>query len=247
MLIGSLKKLGFSEKEAQVYLTLLKVGPSPASALANRVGLKRVTIYSVLDSLREIGVVGVENDDQCRKYIPYDPECLARLLEDQSMDLKRKLAIARGCIDDLRQISTFTSHYRDEASFFRGCNAIKNVLVQKLNSKEPLFVLFANFGSGGRLDACFGEFLESFAGKSHKVFVIVPEHVCDKFNRGIKGVKFKSVKLSYPIDSNLILQGDTVFFLFSVEDEVSMLYVVNPKYASFLRELLFTSHFGSID
>lgn len=43
--------LGFSEKEATVYLMLNKMGPSVASTLARLTNIKRTTVYNILNSL----------------------------------------------------------------------------------------------------------------------------------------------------------------------------------------------------
>lgn len=46
-------KIGFSEKEAAVYLTLLKIGSSSSSSLARLTGIKRTSIYDITSSLLE--------------------------------------------------------------------------------------------------------------------------------------------------------------------------------------------------
>lgn len=52
-----LKNLGFSEKEATVYLTLLELNEALPAALARKSGLKRPTTYLVLETLQARGVV----------------------------------------------------------------------------------------------------------------------------------------------------------------------------------------------
>jgi sugar-specific transcriptional regulator TrmB len=52
-----LQRLGFSPKEATVFLTLLRLGPSAASTLARTTGIKRTSIYDVLNSLMERSLV----------------------------------------------------------------------------------------------------------------------------------------------------------------------------------------------
>jgi len=52
-----LKQLGLNEKEAAVYLTLLRLGPSPASTLARTTSIKRTSIYDVLNGLTEKNLV----------------------------------------------------------------------------------------------------------------------------------------------------------------------------------------------
>ena len=46
-----LKNLGLSEKAAQVYLASLELGEAPVQKLAERAGLKRTTVYYVLEEL----------------------------------------------------------------------------------------------------------------------------------------------------------------------------------------------------
>jgi sugar-specific transcriptional regulator TrmB len=51
MLTNTLQHLGYSEKEAKVYLALLELGTSPASTIARFIGENRVTVYSTLKIL----------------------------------------------------------------------------------------------------------------------------------------------------------------------------------------------------
>ena len=73
MQIESLMQLGFTEKEAMVYLILLRIGPSPASVVANRLDIKRATAYAVLNSLCQQGIVSFEEMHNGRRFIPHDP------------------------------------------------------------------------------------------------------------------------------------------------------------------------------
>ena len=57
MNINYLKKLGFSDKTAKVYLGLLLLGPSSVRALASHVEYNRGTTYDALKWLQEEGVV----------------------------------------------------------------------------------------------------------------------------------------------------------------------------------------------
>lgn len=50
-LITKLREIGFNQKEAEVYLKLLELGPSLASSLARHTSIKRTSIYDVLNSL----------------------------------------------------------------------------------------------------------------------------------------------------------------------------------------------------
>lgn len=98
----NLTELGLSEKEALLYLLLLRSGPSPASSLAKRLQIKRVSLYSVLESLTERGLVAYEQTPLGRKYIPHDPICLLELLEKESAAVRHRLEIAKSCVEKLQ-------------------------------------------------------------------------------------------------------------------------------------------------
>src|SRR5438270_798606 len=67
MLQDYLHQLGFSKKESDIYLVLAEVGVQPASVIARRSGLDRVTAYKNLRKLAEKGLVKVYSRDsvQC--------------------------------------------------------------------------------------------------------------------------------------------------------------------------------------
>lgn len=50
-------KLGFSEKEALIYMTLLRIGPAVASTLARLTGIKRTSIYDLTNRLLEDNLI----------------------------------------------------------------------------------------------------------------------------------------------------------------------------------------------
>lgn len=52
-----LQKLGFSDKETSLYLTLHKIGPSAASTLARLTRIKRTSIYDIINSLLEKNLI----------------------------------------------------------------------------------------------------------------------------------------------------------------------------------------------
>jgi len=54
---NSLQKIGLSEKEARIYVSLLKYGEATVSDIADEAGIKRPTAYVILDELRQKGLV----------------------------------------------------------------------------------------------------------------------------------------------------------------------------------------------
>mgnify|MGYP001601974204 FL=1 len=88
MQIDILKKLGFSDKVAQVYLVLLCLGPSSVRNLAKKAEMNRGTVYEALKWLREQGLINFYEKDTKQYFVAEDPEKLRELVARQSAELK---------------------------------------------------------------------------------------------------------------------------------------------------------------
>lgn len=109
MSVERLVQIGLSEKEAVAYLMLLRVGPSLASSLARRVKLKRVTVYSVLESLMEKGLIGYQQSRTGKQFMALEPERLLYKLENEQAQLKLKMNMAKECVENLSGIHLINS------------------------------------------------------------------------------------------------------------------------------------------
>lgn len=82
-----LKKIGFSDKTAKIYLALLGLGPSSVRQLADYCGLNRGTIYDNLKWLQEKGVINYYQKDTKQLFVAEDPEKLHKMVEKQKEEL----------------------------------------------------------------------------------------------------------------------------------------------------------------
>lgn len=88
MQISVLKKIGFSDKSAQIYMTLLQLGPTSVRVLAEQCGLNRGTTYDALKWLQEKGLVTFYDSDAKQHFVAEPPEKLLRLIESETHDLE---------------------------------------------------------------------------------------------------------------------------------------------------------------
>lgn len=77
----ALKELGISEIEAQIYLSLLKLGGSLASTVAKDVGTKRTTVYALLKGLTRKGFIAMYYRKNKQLYYAERPARLAAHFE----------------------------------------------------------------------------------------------------------------------------------------------------------------------
>ena len=85
--VSFLKKLGFSDKLATIYLALLRSGPSSVRTLAVASGLNRGVVYDGLKWLQGQGLVGFFEKDNKQFFVAEDPDKLTGMVERQSAEL----------------------------------------------------------------------------------------------------------------------------------------------------------------
>ena len=72
-LIHTLESLGLSENEAKVYYAALTLGPASILNIARAAGIKRTTVYSVVEALKQRGLMVLEVKGFKQNYVAQDP------------------------------------------------------------------------------------------------------------------------------------------------------------------------------
>ena len=86
-----LQKVGLSEKESAVYLTLLKTGKTTAYGLALKAGLKISTTYVILEELRQKDLVLKIPDSKKQLFLANNPELFFEKLSGNVTSLQKSL------------------------------------------------------------------------------------------------------------------------------------------------------------
>jgi sugar-specific transcriptional regulator TrmB len=82
-IIKDLQKLNLDEREAKVYLALLESGATTPLAIANKTGLKRPTVYLVLEDLRRKQLAGLTFKGKKTFYTADPPSRFLRQIREQ--------------------------------------------------------------------------------------------------------------------------------------------------------------------
>jgi sugar-specific transcriptional regulator TrmB len=85
--ISLLKKIGFPDKSAAIYLALLRLGPSSVRNLAEKCELNRGTTYDALKWLQDQGVVNYYQKDTKQLFVAEDPERLKLIMDIREKEL----------------------------------------------------------------------------------------------------------------------------------------------------------------
>jgi sugar-specific transcriptional regulator TrmB len=104
MLEKYLQDIGFSDKEATVYLALLQVDSSSVLDLAKRTKIKRPTVYVILGSLAKKGLVTETTVGKKVHYHAESPERLATYIERQKVALDDQMRQLKDVIPQIKSI-----------------------------------------------------------------------------------------------------------------------------------------------
>ncbi len=237
MLTQDLMQLGFTEKEARVYITLLHIGPSPASALARRVFLKRASVYSVLESLVAKGLANFEERNQCRFYLPLDPECLLQHLDMKRAELKRQVEIAKKCIEKLQISSHMDLMPKQKVLFFKGKDSVSKGLKESVDTSLVLEILFLDIHSGSNSASC----LHNYLSRKHEanIHLFVRREQLHDARKKYPHFNCKSVDSTASVQGEMLIQNNKVLVILSNNQELQMMALNDSAYAKYLREVLF--------
>lgn len=104
MIKDALSALGFSDKEQQVYLAILKNGRLTPARLAQQVRLNRTTVYSVAASLLQKGLITEDATARTLTYLASSPDELGNLIERDRHELKKRQALVDEVVSELDKV-----------------------------------------------------------------------------------------------------------------------------------------------
>ncbi|MCB9798401.1 hypothetical protein H6758_01605 [Candidatus Nomurabacteria bacterium] len=94
-LIKTFKNIGFDEKEAHVFVSLLMLGRVSVSEIADKAGIKRSITYHVLGRLQNQGYVKAFTDKKILEYEAVSPEYVFQNVQTAVKDFKFMIPFMR--------------------------------------------------------------------------------------------------------------------------------------------------------
>lgn len=125
--LESLRRLGLTEGEIKVYMTLLEVGRAPITLLSHKTKLNRTSLYDVVDGLIEKGLVSFVFENKKKYFRAAKPDRLLEYLHEQQSRLKREEDELKATICVLEKIKPLKEEQL-HVEIFRGKKGIKTIL-----------------------------------------------------------------------------------------------------------------------
>lgn len=173
--VTNLKKLGLSDKEVKVYISLLEYGAISVRSLAELAGLNRGTTYDILKRLQEVGLVSYYHQHTKQKFIAEDPEKLLGLIESKEKEIKNVKSGINNLIPELKSLQD-KGGSGPVTKYFEGARGVKYILDDVLLSfekqEEKEYFIYSAANVSDDINDAYPDFTKTRIKKKIKVKAI---------------------------------------------------------------------------
>lgn len=128
--------LGLSEGESKVYLVSLGMGPATILKISRATDIKRTTIYSIVEALKQKGLMAIEIKGWKKLFVAESPEKLDVISENRRKELKSNLPRLLS-IYNLKGEEGFIKYYEGIA----GVKSVYERLIHDIKPKDNYMVI----------------------------------------------------------------------------------------------------------
>lgn len=221
MLFKDLQQFGLSEKEARVYMALLEIGEASVGHITQKSGVKRTTVYDVIEDLKASGLVGMIKKEKKTLYFAEDPRSLEGKLEEKKESLKRMLP-------ELLSIANFLDN-KPKIRFYEGKEGIKEVYKDTLHYPDQELLAWVAEEAIEAFDEAFlnAYYLPRRVEKKIWVRAIAPDVPLMQQYKGQDISSLRKTRLidakRFPLDAEINLYGRNKIAIMSFSEQTSLI------------------------
>lgn len=136
-----LENIGLSKAQASVYLAALQLGKSLPANLAKKANVKRPTVYKILPTLKDMGLITETIMGKRRYLMAEDPQSYLNKKQAELKNFEEKIPEFRLLLN--------TALIKPKIVFYEGVKGIEKLYMETLKEKKPIleFVSLENISS----------------------------------------------------------------------------------------------------
>jgi HTH-type transcriptional regulator, sugar sensing transcriptional regulator len=221
MLLNNLEKMGLDEKESKVYLALLELGESNIQRIAKKSGVKRTTVYDIIESLKEKGLLSSATRHKKIIYSAEDPRKLEYALEEKKKTLQSLLPELLSIANKLDK--------KPKIRFYEGTEGIKEVYRDTLNYPDQELLAWVSEDAIKSFDEKFLNeyYLQKRSEKKIWVRAIAPDKPYMQKYKGLDEKSLRRTKLTstthFPIEVEINLYGKNKIGFMSFSEKIGLI------------------------
>jgi sugar-specific transcriptional regulator TrmB len=251
MLLGmideSLKKLGFSDKEIQVYLAVLENGKISPAAIAKITKIKRPTVYAVGKELLKKGVITEDMKGPGGYFVALPPESLDGTIQKEERAIAEKKKITKELVGELSSIPRAKAYSVPKMRFIDEHN-VRDFLYKQTPVWEESMSLSKNLTWWGFQDHTFvenkdfTEWISWYWGRASKEYdlkLISNDSKAEK-DMQTKKLERRAIKFwnkDFNFTGTTWILGDYVIFIMSRQHPHYIVEIHDAVYAENMRQI----------
>lgn len=234
MLEKNLEKLGLDDKEARVYLALLELGEGNIQQIAKKSGVKRTTVYDIIESLKLKGLLSSVRKNKKELFYAEDPRKLEDMLDEKKQTLRRILP-------ELLSIANALDK-KPKIRFYEGAEGIKEVYRDTLKYPDQELLAWVSEEAVISFDEKFLNeyYLPKRVEKKIWVRAIAPDRVYMQKYKGLDEKSLRRTKLvsmeKFPLEVEINLYGKNKIGAMSFGEKIGLI-IESQKIYTTLRSI----------
>ncbi len=137
MNLGSLRGVGLSDGEISVYLAILKLGLVSAGPIIKETKLQSSSVYHILDSILEKGIVSFEIKNRRKYFYAVSPSRLLDFIEERKKKIEKEKQKIINILPHLSAIQETAKKPEQETLIFEGWNGIYSAFKEAYKQLKP--------------------------------------------------------------------------------------------------------------
>ena len=186
-----LVKLGFSNNESRVYLSLIKLGSSKAGMIAKHAELDRSSTYNALKSLLQKGLVSYVTIGKTKWFQSSSSNNIVNYLS-------KKLESAKDILPDLEKIRK-QNKLRENVTLFKGFKGVKTIFEDILSNAEENLI----FGSEGQFSQTMPLFANQFSQRLESKGIRIKSIIRSNRSKSKRNYRFIPSTSESPVVTNI--------------------------------------------
>jgi len=233
---------GCTQREAEIYLQCLQLGPAPVQDIARKLRQNRVTVHSAVENLLRKGILFETRKGRRRLIAAEAPENLRQLAQERENELHVMRANLEYTIQLLAPLRT-SDRGTPTVKFYEGVEGFKKMLEESLEAKGEVLV-FTYVDLFSRLLGT--EYLENYFRRRAKRgistrLIFPPCEFAERVNRDRLKHKIQVRLLPPELEwrSGIFSWNDSLALMSYTEEKLTCTIIENADIAQFYRGIIF--------
>src|SRR3989344_1480402 len=205
--ITLLAQIGLKEKEAKVYISLLKEGPQLANYIAKKTNILRSSIYDYFDVLLNKGFITYTIISGKKYFQAVDPQKILNSFEEKKKIEEETL---KSIIPELTSLKGMAEK-KANVEVFEGKEGMKSVMSYILKDKLKEILIYGSSGVSYKLLPFFMEHWHKQRTKQKIPIRIIYNNVLESKERIKKGPSLRLAKIRFFSIKDVSLTGTIIY------------------------------------